>query len=44
MTAKDSKSYRGYLNNLVDEQNSTYHRPIGKKSADADCSALTEEV
>ena len=44
MTAKDSKSYRGYLNNLVDEQNSTYHRPIGKKPADANCSALTEEI
>ena len=44
MTAKDSKSLRGYLNNLVDEQNSTYHCPIGKKPADANCSALTEEI
>ena len=29
MTANDSKSYRGCLNKLVDENNNTYHCPTG---------------
>ena len=44
MTANNSKSYLGYLNKSVDEYNNTYHRSIGKKSIDADYSALTEEI
>ena len=28
MTANNSKSYRGYLNKLIDEYNDTYLRPI----------------
>ena len=31
MTPKYSRSYLGYLNNLVDEYNNTYDRFIGKK-------------
>ena len=45
MTANDSKSYfSGFLNELVDEYNNTYHRSIGKKPIDADYSALTEKI
>ena len=44
MTANDSKSYLGYLNKLVDQYNNTYHCSIDKKPADADYSALTEEI
>ena len=32
------------MHNLVDENNKPYHRLIGKKSVDADYSALTEEI
>ena len=28
MTANNSKSYRGYLNKLIDEYSNTYHRSI----------------
>ena len=44
MTGNDSKSYLNYLNKLADEYNNTYHRSIGKKTIDADYSALTEEI
>ena len=45
MTADDSKSYSGCLNELVDEYNKTYHCSIDKKTVDADYStALTEET
>ena len=37
-------TYLDYLDKLVDEYNNTYHRSIGKKSIDADYSALTEEI
>ena len=37
MINNENKSYLGYLNN-------TYHRPIGKKSINADYSALTEKI
>ena len=32
------------MNELIDEYNNTYHRSIGKKSIDADYSALTEKI
>ena len=32
MTANDSKSYRDYLNKLIDEYNNTYQGYIGKKN------------
>ena len=44
MTANNSKFYLGYLYNLVGEYNSTYRRSIGKAHANADYSALTEEI
>ena len=44
MTANDSKSYLGYLNTIIDQYKKTYDYPIGKKSIDADYSALTEEI
>ena len=44
MTANDSKSYLGYLNNLVDEYSNTYHCSIGKKPIHVDYSALIEEI
>ena len=34
----------GYLNKIIDEYNNTYHHSIVKKLADADYSALTEEI
>ena len=37
-------TYLDYLDKLVDEYNNTYYRSIGKKSIDADYSALTEEI
>ena len=40
----NKKFYLGYLNKLVDEYNNTYHLSIGKKSIDADFSALTKEI
>ena len=33
-----------YLSKLVDKYNNTYHHSIGKRSIDADYSALTEEI
>ena len=39
-----TKSYLGYLNKLVDEDNNTYHCYIGKRPIHADYSALTEEI
>ena len=44
MTTRNSCSYLGYLDRLVDEYNNTYHRSIGKSPIDADYSALTEEI
>ena len=44
MTAKNSKSFLFYLNELVDEYNNTYRSSIGKKPIDTDYSALTEEI
>ena len=44
MTANDWKSYLGYLNKLSVEYNNAYYRSIGKKSIDADYSALTERI
>ena len=39
-----SKSYRSYLNKLVNKYNNTSHRSIYKKPTDPDYSALTEEI
>ena len=36
MTANHSKYYLSCLNDLVDENNNTYHHLIGKKPIDAD--------
>ena len=44
MTAKDSKTYLGYLNKLKDEHSNTYRFTIGKKPFDAHYSALTREI
>ena len=44
MTANDNKSYLGYLNKLVDENDNTYHRTISGKCIDADYSALNREI
>ena len=44
MTANYSKSYLGYLNKLVNENNNSYHGSIGKKLIETDCSALTKEI
>ena len=40
MTTDDSKFYLSYLNKLVDQYNDNYHRSVGKKPINADCSAL----
>ena len=44
MTANYSKSYLGYLNKLVNENNNSYHGSIGKKLIETDCSALTKDI
>ena len=44
MAANDSKSYLGYLNELLYEYNNIYHHSIDKKPIDADYSALAEEI
>ena len=44
MAVIDSKSYLGYLSNLVDRYNNTYHHSIGKKPIDTDYSALSGEI
>ena len=44
VAANDSRSYLSYLNELVDQHNNTYHRPIGEKPADGDYSTLTEKI
>ena len=44
MKVNDSKFYHGYLNQLVDEYNNTYHCSIGKTPIDADYFAFTEEI
>ena len=44
MKVNDSKFYRGYLNQLVDEYNNTYHCSIGKTPIDADYFAFTEGI
>ena len=44
LTANNSKSCLGYLNQLVDEYNNTYHSCIGRNSIDADHSAFSEKT
>ena len=44
MTANDSKSCLGYLNKLTDQYNNTYYCFMGKKTVDADNSALSEKI
>ena len=44
MIANNKKSYFGYLNNLVDKHNNTYHHSIGKKPITVNYSTLTEEM
>ena len=44
MAGDDRKSYFGYLNQLVDKCNNTYHLPTGVKSIGADYSAFTKDV
>ena len=43
MTANDRKFYFSCLNKLVDQYNNTYHHTFGKKTINADYSALTEK-
>ena len=43
MRANASKYYLSYWNKLLDEYNSSYQNSIGKKSIDADYSALTKK-
>ena len=44
MTTNDNKSYRSYLNKLVDQCNNTYHHSIYKNLFDADYFVLTEKI
>ena len=44
MTANNSKSYLGSLNQLVDECNNTYHHSLGRKSIHVNYSGLIEEI
>ena len=44
MTANDSKSYLNYLNELLVQQNNTYHHSINKNPINADQSTLTEKI
>ena len=44
MTAHYSKSYLSYLNKLVDQHNTAYHRSINKKRINDDHSALNEKI
>ena len=44
MATSDTKSYLSYLNQLVDEYNSSYHYAIGKRPIDADYSFSGEEI
>ena len=44
MTANASKSYRSYLNKLIDQYNNTYHDYINKKPIYTDYSVLTENI
>ena len=44
MTENDSKSFLDNLNKLVHKYNNTYRPSIGKKAADANYSALAEEI
>ena len=44
MTAGNTKTYLGYLYELVDEWSKTYHRFINEKNIGATYSALTEET
>ena len=44
MTAGDTKTYLGYLYELVDEWNNTYHRFINEENIGATYTALTEET
>ena len=44
MTVNDNKSYLSYLNRLIYEGNNSYHHCIGKKTINADYTALTEEI
>ena len=43
ITANDIKSFLSYLKKLVDQCNDTYHS-IGKKTVDADYSALAKDI
>ena len=44
MKANNKKSCFGYLNNLVDKYNNTYHHSIGKKPITVNYSTLTDEM
>ena len=44
MTANESKSYFGYFNKLVGENNNPYYLSIGKSPVNADYPALTEKI
>lgn len=44
MTAKNSKTYLGYLNKSVDEQKKSYHCAISNKSIHADFFSVSEKV
>ena len=40
----NGRSYLDYLDKLVDEDNNTYYRSIGKNFIDVDYSALTRKI
>ena len=44
MATNDSKSYRSYLNKVVDQCNNTYHHSINKNLFDVDYFVLTEKI
>ena len=44
MMANGSKSYLNYLTKLVDEYNTKSNHSVGKKPANADYSAFSEEI
>ena len=44
MIAKNSQTYLGYLNELLNECNNSYHHPIGKNAIDGDYFAFTDKI
>ena len=44
ITANDSRSYLSYLDDLVDQNNNTFHHSINHKHINANYSALAEKL